>query len=212
MFALLYSIFDLLWIAVFVLIIRRGFIDKTFGMPLAAAVVNLSWDFMVSFIYPAPAPQVYFEVLFIVFDAIIIVQALRFWRSEFPALSPELFYASLVLIAITSWALMLAIRFDFKDSLSVYSGFSGNLMGSILFVVMLVQRHDLRGQSFYIALFKWLGTGSASLAFMLYRLPGYEQSLLVPVLCIGMFVFDLLYVVLVYQMCRKQGINPWTRV
>jgi len=210
MIAVLYSVFDLLWIAVFVLIIRRGFRDRSYGMPLAAAIANLSWDFLVSFVYPAPAPQVYFEVLFIAFDAVILYQVFRSWRTEFPTLTPGLFFASLALMFVAAWALMLSIRVDFNDSLSVYSGFGGNLMGSMLFVVMLLQRNDLRGQSFYIALFKWIGTASASVAFIVYRLPGYEQSLLAPVLCIGMFVFDLMYVILVYRMCRRQGINPWT--
>ncbi len=215
MFEFLYIAFDLLWTATFILVIRRGFKDKTFGMPFAAAVVNLVWDLAISFIYPAPAPQLYFEMLFAVFDAIILLQVLRYWRSEFPNVSPARFYSSVVLAFLTAGALIWASRIEWNDPATVYSGNLGNLMGSILFVWMLLQRGDLRGQSFYIALFKWLGTGAASLAFVLFKLPGYpryDSSVLLPVLGAAMFAYDFVYVVLVYQMCRKQGINPWTRV
>jgi len=215
MFELLYIAFDLLWTATFILVIRRGFLDKTFGMPVAAAVINLVWDLAISFIYPAPAPQVYFEILFGVFDAIIIFQILKYWRSEFKSLSPMFFYSSVVLAFLTAGVLVWASRIEWNDTATVYSGNLGNLMGSILFVWMLLQRQDLRGQSFYIALCKWLGTASASLAFVLFRLPGYpryDASILLPVLGAATFVYDFVYVVLLYQMCRRQGINPWTRI
>ena len=214
MFEFLYIAFDLLWTATFILVIRRGFQDKTFGMPFAAAVVNLAWDFTISFIYPAPAPQLYFEMLFAVFDAIILFQVLKYWRSEFPNVSPALFYSSVVLAFFTTGALIGVSRIEWNDPATVYSGNLGNLMGSVLFVWMLLQRRDVRGQSFYIALFKLLGTGAASLAFVLFKLPGYpryDASVLLPVLGVAMFAYDFVYVVLVYQMCRKQGINPWRR-
>lgn len=209
--AVLFGAFDLLWIAVFILIIRRGFLDRTFGLPFAAVLVNLAWDSISSFVYPAPVPQVYFEMLFAVFDVIILYQMLRFWRTEFPYLTPAWFYGAVVLGLITAAVLCLTISNEFKDFANVYAGFGGNLLGSILFVVMLLQRRDVRGQSFYIALAKWLGTGSASLGVILYPPPGFAQSILLPTLCLGMFVYDLIYVVLVYRQCRAQDIVPWTR-
>ncbi|HJW84331.1 MAG TPA: hypothetical protein VJ754_08495 [Anaerolineae bacterium] len=207
----LFSIFDLLWIAAFVLIIRRGFKDNTFGMPVIAAIVNLTWDAVVSFVYPAPAPQVYFEVLFAAFDMVILYQVFKHWRREFPSLAAGTFYAFVGLAFVTAVALILGVRFEFKDLSSVYSGYAGNLMGSILFVGMLINRSDLRGQSLYIALAKWLGTGAASLGSVIFQLPNLQGDVLVPILCAGMFVFDLTYVILVYRKSRALGINPWTR-
>lgn len=209
--AVLYSIFDLLWIAVFILIIRRGFRDRTFGMPFAAILVNLAWDSISSFVYPAPVPQMYFEMLFAVFDVIILYQLLRFWRTEFSHLTPALMYGSVILGLLTAVVLCLTISNEFKDFANVYAGFGGNLLGSILFVVMLLGRRAVRGQSIYIALAKWLGTASASLGVILFPPPGFAQSILLPVLCLGMFVYDFIYVVLVYRQCRAQNIAPWTR-
>ncbi len=210
--AILYSIFDLLWVAVFVMVIRRGFMDQTFGMPFAAMAVNLAWDSIASFVYPVPAPQVYFEMLFAVFDVVILYQLLKFGRKEFPTLTPPQFYGAVVLTLVTAAAMSLSITLEFKDYSNVYAGFGGNLMGSIVFVTMLLQRNDVRGQSFYIALAKWLGTGAASLGVTLFPVPGFAGSILLPILCLGMFVYDLIYVGLVYRQCRAQGIVPWRRV
>lgn len=207
----LFSIFDLLWIATFVLIIRRGFKDNTFGMPVIAAVVNLVWDAIVSVVYPAPVPQVYFEVLFAAFDIVILYQVLKHWRFEFPNVTPSTFFAFIGLAFITAIALILGVRFEFRDFSSVYSGYAGNLMGSILFVGMAIGRSDLRGQSLYIALTKWLGTGAASLGSVIFQLPNLQGDVLVPMLCAGMFVFDLSYVVIVYGKSKALGVNPWTR-
>jgi hypothetical protein len=209
--AVLYSVFDLLWIAVFILIIRRGFLDRTFGLPFAAVLVNLAWDTISSFVYPVPVPQVYFEMVFAVLDVIILFQLLKFWRTEFSSLTPALFYGAVGLGLITAAVFCLVISNEFRDFGNVYAGFGGNFMGSVLFVVMLLQRGNVRGQSIYIALAKWLGTASASLAVILYPPPGFASSVLLPTLCLGMFVYDFIYVVLIYRQCRAQNIAPWTR-
>jgi hypothetical protein len=207
----LFTLFDVLWIVAFVLMIRRGFKDNTFGMPVIAAIVNFTWDVVVSFVYPAPAPQVYFEVLFAAFDVVILYQVFKHWRREFPTLTAGAFYTFVGLAFATTVALILGVRFEFKDFSSVYSGYAGNLMESILFVGMVISRSDLRGQSLTIALAKWLGTGAASLGSVLFRLPNLQGDVLVPILCAGMFVFDLTYVILVYRKSRALGVNPWTR-
>lgn len=39
------------WTLAYMLIIKRRFQDKTFGMPLTALCANLSWEFIFSFLY-----------------------------------------------------------------------------------------------------------------------------------------------------------------
>jgi hypothetical protein len=77
---------------------------------------------------------------------------------------------------------------------------------------MLMQRRDVRGQSIYIALLKGIGTGAASLGITFYPPPGYENAILITVLGLTTFVSDMIYVVLIYRQCRRQGISPWRRV
>ena len=40
------------WTLTYVPIIWRGFLDQTYGMPLAALCANLSWEFIFSFVHP----------------------------------------------------------------------------------------------------------------------------------------------------------------
>jgi hypothetical protein len=42
----------ILWTVTYLLIIRRGFLDHTYGMPLVALCANLSWEFIFSFVFP----------------------------------------------------------------------------------------------------------------------------------------------------------------
>ena len=54
-----------LWTMVYLLIIKRGFADKTYGMPLPALCANLSWEFIFSFIHPHGVPQIYVVMLYV---------------------------------------------------------------------------------------------------------------------------------------------------
>ncbi len=93
-------------------------------------------------------------------------------------------------------------------------------MMSILFVTMLLRRDSLRGQSIYIALSKFLGTFFAFLLALFWSprslhehwdtlLPDryYPLSPLLLTLYAGIFLFDLLYIALVFQKSRADGVS-----
>jgi hypothetical protein len=73
---------------------------------------------------------------------------------------------------------------------------------------MIFNRNDLRGQSIFIALFKMLGTAISSLAFYLYQ-PISQGSFILPFLFISIFIYDLIYVTLMYQKSREQNMPVW---
>jgi len=52
MFDILLVSSGVLWTVTYLLIIRRGFLDHTYGMPLVALCANLSWEFIFSFVFP----------------------------------------------------------------------------------------------------------------------------------------------------------------
>ena len=111
---------------------------------------------------------------------------------------------------ITAFFLVLFITYEINDFIGVYAAFGQNLMMSILFITMLLIRNDLRGQSIYIALFKMLGTGISSLAFYLY-IPISQGSFILPFLFVSIFVYDLIYLALIYQKYREYNIPIWIR-
>ena len=194
------------WTAVYVLIIRLGFRDKTYGMPITALCANISWEFIFSFLYPHAPPQNYINIIWFAFDLVIVFQTLRFGRIAFER--AWLFYPAFILGVLVSLGAILAITVEFNDWDGKYAAFGQNLMMSVLFVAMLLKRQDVKGQSIYIALFKMAGTLLSSILFFL-RFP---FSPLLNFFYVAIFVFDLIYAVLLYAKHRELGINPWKRV
>lgn len=194
------------WTAAYVLIIRLGFRDKTYGMPIAALCANISWEFIFSFLYPHAPPQNSISVIWFAFDLVIVFQTLRFGKFEFAV--PALFYPAFVLALLVSFGAVLAITFEFNDWDGKYAAFGQNLMMSILFVAMLLKRANVRGQSIYIALFKMIGTLLPSILFYLR----YPDSPLLNFLYLSIFVFDLIYMALLHVKHTESGINPWRRI
>lgn len=191
-----------LWTLSYGLIIRRGFLDHTYGMPLAALCANLSWEFTFSFLHLSPSPtQRVVNLIWLLLDLVILLQVLRYGPREHSEVPLWAFFAAVAVGMATALTAVLLISVEFDDWAGAYAAFGQNLMMSILFVAMLVRRGSLRGQSLGIAVGKLLGTGCASLAFVLYA-PAFQASVLLPFLAIAIFAYDLLYVGLVYLVAR----------
>jgi hypothetical protein len=62
------------------------------------------------------------------------------------------------------------------------------------------------GQSMVIALFKWLGTLAPTIQFY-----GQTGSHLVLIFGIGCFVYDVIYMGMLYLKSREMKLNPFTR-
>ena len=223
------------WGIAYVLIVRRGFIDKTFGFPFIAICIDTAWVFVFTFIYR----QSPFMILFIILDIIFIYQLVKFRTSDLTNLSKFQYYAALILGLLTSFALIVAFSIEFDDVHGVYSSFINTLFASVLFIVLILRRNNLQGQSIYIAISKMLGTLSAVIAYNFFTfpdihprlaihifhwvfnipletaptpVPSYIGSTLLAVLGISIFIYDLIYIGLIYKKSKEQGINPWRRL
>jgi hypothetical protein len=192
-----------LWTITYLLIIRRGFLDRTYGMPLVALCANLSWEFIFSFLFPHGPLQRPVNVVWFSLDLIILYQLLRYGPREFARLSKKLFYAIVALGLCMAFLAVLFITLEFEDFDGAYSAFAQNLMMSVLFIAMLYSRGSLRGQSLSIALGKTGGTTLASAAFLFFSV-GYEGSVLLPFLYGSILLFDLLYVAMVFYYAAER--------
>lgn len=191
------------WALTYVLMIRRGFLDETYGMPLVALCANVSWEFIFSFIHPHGPVQRPVNIIWFFLDLIIVFQLLRYGPREFVDLSKSVFYAMSGLALATSFFTVLFTTIEFEDWDGAYSAFGANLLMSVLFIAMLYARRSLRGQSISIAFSKMIGTVLASLAFYLYASVS-QGSILLPFLYVAILTFDLLYLVMVYRRCREE--------
>ena len=181
-----------LWTITYLLIIHRGVLDRTYGMPLVALCANLSWEFIFSFVFPHDLPQRAVNVVWFSFDLVILLQLLLYGPREFAYLPRRAYYGVLALALATSFGAVLAVTFEFDDFDGAYTAFGQNLMMSVLFIAMLRSRGSIRGQSVPIALLKMAGTALASFAFYFHN-PDYAGSVLLPVLYVTTLVFDGIY-------------------
>jgi hypothetical protein len=201
--------FNLLWLALYVLAIRRGFRDKSFGIPMVALWFNINFDIIDTFILPAYPLQIGINLIYLALEMVILYQLVRFWRSDFPDLSACQFYVNLILSAVGSFALMMAFIHEVHDIPELRTAWVEVLINSALFVAMFYRRPQLLGQSIYIGLAKLVATAPLLVTFTRFPYPGFENSILLPVVYVGIFVLDLYYVILIYLRSRQLGINPW---
>lgn len=193
-----------LWTLTYLLIIREGFRGQTYGMPLAALCANLSWEFVFSFVHPHDPLQRSVNIVWLIFDLVILFQLLRYGPREFPGLTARLFYGLFGVALVTAFGAVLGVTRELDDFDGAYTAFGQNLMMSALFVAMLLSRGSLRGQSVAIAVSKMLGTALASLAFFFFY-DGYGGSVLLPFLYVAILVVDLLYVGMTVSYDGRRG-------
>lgn len=198
------------WMIAYALIIRRGFFDRSYGMPLVAVCVNISWEFIFTFLNPHEAPQNYINAGWLLLDLFILGQLLIFWRSDFRKLDEVIFYPFIIAALLASFGLIYTMAVEF-DHCGAYSAFGQNFLMSILFMILLFQRNSLLGQSVYIALVKLAGTALASLAAWLF-VPLAQQSAVLRYLFLAILLFDLSYVAAICYVGRKARIPVWRRL
>jgi hypothetical protein len=200
------------WTMVYVLVIRRDYLEKTYGIPLLVLGINVAWELTFSIVVRPPIMDeqawlwIAINIIWLVLEGVILIQAVIYGpRENWP--SRSFFYAALTAALVFGFAGILAITFELQDWEGRWSSFMDNLIISVLFIQMLYQR-GIRGQSLYIGLSKLVGT----LAIGIGYLATYPASPLQWYLTLSILFFDTLYVVLLYSHIRVAGINPWKRL
>lgn len=202
MFDILLLVSGIFWTLTYILIIKRGFRDKTYGMPLLALCLNISWEFIFSFIYPHEQIQLSVNFVWLLLDVVILVQLLKFGPPEFPDLRKSTFYSAFVVALATSYCTVFFISSQLGDK-GIHTASGQNLLMSGLFISMLYQRKSLRGQSIWIGAFKLLGSIFAFPALYLYS-DNYKGSNLLLFFYISIFIYDLIYVGLIFKYQDKK--------
>jgi hypothetical protein len=137
------------WTIAYLLIIRRSIQDQSVGMPLVALCMNISWEFIFSFIFPSDKPQLYINYVWFFLDIVIVIQYLKLGKFEFSKHFPKnFFHAAFFSTLAVSFLNMLCITYEFgRERSGIYTAFQINLIMSMLFIYMLLSRGDIKGQS-----------------------------------------------------------------
>jgi hypothetical protein len=196
------------WTVVYLDLINRGFRDRTYGMPLFALAFNIAWEFIFGFLLgDGFGIQRIVNVTWFVLDAIIVVTYFRYGRREYPATVQRWFIPWSVMAFVVAFVILFATNLEFPDFWGArYSAFAQNLLMSILFIAMLAGRNGVRGQSMTIAIFKWLGTLAPTI-----QVYGQTGSNLILALGVAIFVYDVIYIAMLYRQFAALGLNPFTR-
>ncbi len=196
------------WTIVYIDIINRGFKDKTYGMPLFALAFNLTWEFIFGFLVGNGfSLQKVVNSVWFILDAVIVYTYFKYGRKEFPKTVEKFFIPWSVIAFIVGFITLYFTHLEFEGFWGArYSAFAQNLMMSVLFIGMLVRRNNVDGQSMYIAIFKWLGTLAPTIQMYLQT-----GSMLILILGIGIFLYDVIYIGMLYQKFVELRLNPFTR-
>lgn len=186
------------WAVAYLLIIRRGFLDRACGVPLLALAAAINWELIYAVVQPTPDLPAIVVPTWLAIDAVIVYLYLRYSedgqsRARFAA------------VMAAAFAVEYSFILDFGDHDGVYSGFAVNVVMSVAFIAILERRRDVRGQSMYIALAKMAGT-LVTIPHA-YALHGSMWSL--RVLMVITVVCDVVYAVLLGRRLRALGMRPW---
>jgi hypothetical protein len=182
------------WTAAYVLLIRTGLRDRTFGMPVVAFATNISWEFTFAFVRPPSGVMHVVNIVWFCFDLAIGCTVVRHGRSEFPYLPAPSYLPALAALLALAYPGMDFASEQFDEGGGTITAFGSNLAMSAMFLAMLAARRSTRGQSTGIALAKLLGTACASLAMLTTRDPApRHDSALMRYLYVGCLLLHLAY-------------------
>ncbi len=197
----------------YIIIIYKSFKDKTCGMPLFALALNLAWEFTFSFIYP-PENLLMARIMFILWLILDLIILYTFFKYGYENLKyknlitkKELnIFAILDILFLIIFIILFVndISILYENSIVQASGFIANLQNlimSILFVNMILNRGNTLGQSIFIAIFKWIGTLAIAILKFSNMLPSTNTELLIIIL---IQVFDIIYIHLIYKISNRK--------
>jgi len=181
------------WTLAYILIIIRSFRGKTYGVPFLALSFNLCWGILFSTIlWDGKFAHLVTYGTWALLNVIILIAYLKYGIEEWPRrLSPQLFYPFSIFVLLATFGFIYFLSSELHDVGGNYMAYIQNLMMSLLFINMLNNRGNLRGQSVPIAVLKMIGTGAATLFFFMIRVKSLTMagSLI--------FCFDLIYLIMV---------------
>ncbi len=198
-----------LWTVAYALLVKRGFDDEVNTLPLLAICLNFTWEAMAVFVLPNPS-QIWtvLEWSWIVIDVALLFQLYRYGRAhqkvpEIRRHFPWIVTGTLLACFIGQLTFVLT----FGDPMGFIVAFVINLVMSVLFVFLYFERReDLLGLSYPAAWLKMVGTlcTCVQCAVLLPALrPDVPSWGFLHVLYVLIFLFDALYVLLLWQRRRQ---------
>lgn len=195
--------------------IMRGVQDKSFGIPLTALAVDISWECYFTFFTSASWSQRIPALPWFVINLGVLYTCYRYGREDFDwPLLKRWFRTMFTAMLLIAFFLVYAFIEAFNDRYGALTSMFAVLCYSTLLPVMLIRRNSIKGQSIYIALLILVGDATGYIPTLHTRthlqtpLPaGFMHAVYAYALPVHVF-----YVWLIWWVARRDGINPWTRI
>ncbi|MCE5264277.1 MAG: hypothetical protein LLG97_12170 [Deltaproteobacteria bacterium] len=196
----------ILWIATYLLAIRRGYLDRSYGIPAIAIIMNIAWEIYDGFFTDRSIMRGY-GIAWLVLDLFVLYQMIAFHsRLRQTAM---LKYSAMSILGIVAYFMVLI--YDSRYQIRFFiTAFFQNAVMSLLFIHMILSRKDLRGQSFYIALFKLAATGTVILGILIHD--GMTVKPIYYPIFLTILGADIIYAILCLSYAKKSSVTVWTRI
>jgi len=197
------------WTIVYIECIRLGFKQKTYAMPFWALALNIAWETVhaiLGYREEGMSIQVVFNALWFLSDIGIIFTYFKYGQKYFPSfLSKKIF----LLWSVLAFFVAYLLQYFFVEEFGLvkggsYSAFLQNLIMSILFIDMFIQRKGNEGQNLTIAINKFIGTLTPTIFVGIVGLPAFGRpNIFILVIGIIIAVFDIIYISLLLTKFNK---------
>jgi hypothetical protein len=186
-----------LWLIAYILIIRKGFQARSYGVPLTAIALNYTWELLYAFKWPSSCWALkWMRYGWLLFDSIIVLQLFLYGRKEqeIPDLRKN-FVVCVIAIFLLAGVGHWTFHKTFDDSTGAQAAYIINFVMSILFVLTASTRLGAHGLSYGAAWLKMIGTAVLALVSALsftYR-PVQNEAFMF-YLFVSIFFLDILYI------------------
>jgi hypothetical protein len=197
---ILAGISGICWTIVYIESLRVGIKQKTYAMPFWALALNIAWETVHSIMgyrEEGMTIQVIFNSVWCLFDIGILYTYFKYGQKYFSEFFPKkIFIVWSILALVVSYLLQYFFVAEFGlVKGGSYSAFLQNLIMSILFIAMFIQRRGDEGQNLTIAINKFIGTVMPTILVGIIGLEAFGRpSLFILVIGITIAFFDLIYI------------------
>ncbi|KAI1845194.1 hypothetical protein JX266_008741 [Neoarthrinium moseri] len=159
----------ILWTIAYVLYIRQGFQDRSYGMPLFALCANIGWEFVYGVVFPISYAETLTFVPWVLIDCGIIYTTVKFGPEQWK--HAPLVANNLVPILACGTALGIAGHVAFIKTCSsvveaaLYSGFTLQVILGAASVAQLMSRNNTSGHTWTIWVCRSIGSFLAVVMF-----------------------------------------------
>lgn len=190
---------ELLWIVAYIYIIRVGFKDRSYGMPMVALALNITWEFLHTVIHhPGNTITRVLFIAWLLLDSVILYQLLRYGRKE--QVKPARRYFFPIVGGLVVFAFLGHVLFDlyFDEPGGGAEAYLMNVVMSALFLPLFFSRPDARGLSYVAAWAKLAGTWLQAAGMQIKAVIGHdvEAYAFITYLHVLIMILDLSFVLL----------------